>query len=209
MMHILSLSLRKRIRRQHQLILNRIGMKKNSVGFDISVVLLPFSSSIPVISVSLTVCCECILYLHTDSDWNVHCTHFCYTFFINVCLKRTWAVIKEIFSYFAHLSVCSILSKLMDLKPCSWGQNRNLFVSPFLTDSLKSLLPNKFLFFSFQWGSPSDETGKTEAPCHWRCGTIKIPPCSKALSAEHRPNFAALHQQWWRLHISKIFLSGT
>jgi hypothetical protein len=38
----------------------------------------------------------------------------------------------------------------------------------------------------------SDETVKTEAPCRSRCGTIKIPPCSKALSAEHRPKFAAL-----------------
>jgi hypothetical protein len=26
------------------------------------------------------------------------------------------------------------------------------------------------------------------------CGTIKIPPCSKALSAEHRP----CHRQWWQ-----------
>jgi hypothetical protein len=33
----------------------------------------------------------------------------------------------------------------------------------------------------------SDENGKTEVPCHSRCGKIKIPPCSKALSAEHRP----------------------
>jgi hypothetical protein len=32
---------------------------------------------------------------------------------------------------------------------------------------------------------PSDETEKTEVPCHSRCDTIKIPPCSKALSAEH------------------------
>jgi hypothetical protein len=38
-------------------------------------------------------------------------------------------------------------------------------------------------------GGPSDETGETEALCHSRCGTMKIPPCSKALSAEHRPNF--------------------
>jgi hypothetical protein len=27
-----------------------------------------------------------------------------------------------------------------------------------------------------------------------RCGTIKIPPCSKALSAEHRSKFAALQR---------------
>jgi hypothetical protein len=30
---------------------------------------------------------------------------------------------------------------------------------------------------------------KTESLCHSRCGTIKIPLCSKALSAKHRLNF--------------------
>jgi hypothetical protein len=40
-------------------------------------------------------------------------------------------------------------------------------------------------------GGPSEETGKTEVPCHSRCVTIKIPPCSKALSAEHRPKFSS------------------
>jgi hypothetical protein len=40
-------------------------------------------------------------------------------------------------------------------------------------------------------GDPSDETGKIEAPCHSRCDMIKIPPCSKALSAEHRPKFCS------------------
>jgi hypothetical protein len=34
-----------------------------------------------------------------------------------------------------------------------------------------------------------DETGKTYVPCHRRCGVIKVPPCSKALSAKHRPKF--------------------
>jgi hypothetical protein len=32
-----------------------------------------------------------------------------------------------------------------------------------------------------------DETGKTEAPCHSRCGTINILPCSEALSAVLQP----------------------
>jgi hypothetical protein len=36
-------------------------------------------------------------------------------------------------------------------------------------------------------GGPSDETWKTEVPCHSRCATIKMPPSLKALSAEHRP----------------------
>jgi hypothetical protein len=46
----------------------------------------------------------------------------------------------------------------------------------------------------------SDETVLIEVPCRSSCGTIKIPPCSKGLSAEHRPKFAALacHRQWWQ-----------
>jgi hypothetical protein len=35
---------------------------------------------------------------------------------------------------------------------------------------------------------------KTEAPCHSRYGTIKLPRCLKALSAKHRPYLAALHR---------------
>ena len=31
------------------------------------------------------------------------------------------------------------------------------------------------------------------APCHSRCGTIKNPLCSMAMSAEHRSKFAVLH----------------
>jgi hypothetical protein len=42
-----------------------------------------------------------------------------------------------------------------------------------------------------KWGGPLDETGKSEAPCHSRCGTVNIPPCSKTLSAEHRPRFCS------------------
>jgi hypothetical protein len=33
------------------------------------------------------------------------------------------------------------------------------------------------------------ETGKTEVLYHSRCGTIKIPLCSKALRVEYRPKF--------------------
>jgi hypothetical protein len=35
-----------------------------------------------------------------------------------------------------------------------------------------------------EWGGPSDETGKTDAPFHSRCGD-KDPVCSKALSTKH------------------------
>jgi hypothetical protein len=43
-----------------------------------------------------------------------------------------------------------------------------------------------------EWGSPSAETGKFKALCQNRCGTIKIAPCSKDLSAEQRPKFCSL-----------------
>ena len=29
-----------------------------------------------------------------------------------------------------------------------------------------------------------------------------------AMSAEHRSKFAALHREWWRLHIGEKFSSG-
>jgi hypothetical protein len=47
-----------------------------------------------------------------------------------------------------------------------------------------------------EWGGPLDETRKNETPSHSWCGTKKIPPCSKALSAEHnKAKAAALHRQ--------------
>ena len=39
-----------------------------------------------------------------------------------------------------------------------------------------------------------DDHKKTDAPCHIRCGTLKNPHCSTAITAEHRSKFAALHQ---------------
>ena len=41
------------------------------------------------------------------------------------------------------------------------------------------------------------------------CGTLKNPHCSMDMSAEHRSKFAALQRQWWRLHMSETFSSGT
>jgi hypothetical protein len=38
---------------------------------------------------------------------------------------------------------------------------------------------------------PSDESENNEVPSHSRCGMIKIPLCSKALSAELRPAFCS------------------
>ena len=39
------------------------------------------------------------------------------------------------------------------------------------------------------WGGLLYETPKTEALCHSRYGTIKIPPCSKVVCDEHGPKF--------------------
>ena len=43
---------------------------------------------------------------------------------------------------------------------------------------------------------------------HSRCGTLKNPHCSVAMSAKYRSKFAALKRQWWRLHLSEKFSSG-
>ena len=41
-------------------------------------------------------------------------------------------------------------------------------------------------------GSPPGETVKTEAPCHSRYDTIKIPNCLMAVSAKPRPKLCSL-----------------
>ena len=48
-----------------------------------------------------------------------------------------------------------------------------------------------------------------DVSCHSRCGTLKNPHCSMAMSAEHRSKLAALHRQGWRLHMSEKFSNGT
>ena len=40
-------------------------------------------------------------------------------------------------------------------------------------------------------------------------GRLKNPHCSMSINAAHRGKFAALHRQWWRLHMSKKFQSWT
>ena len=71
------------------------------------------------------------------------------------------------------------------------------------SDILLSTLGNKY---RYQWHRSSKNDLKTVAPCHSRCGTLKNPHCSMAMSAEYRSTFAALHGQWWRLHMSKKIL---
>ena len=68
--------------------------------------------------------------------------------------------------------------------------------------------PHPLVCRKSEWGGPSDETGKTEVPCHSRCGTIKIPPCSKALSAEQRHKFCSPSPAMVTSPY-EIFLSGT
>ena len=39
----------------------------------------------------------------------------------------------------------------------------------------------------------------------YRCDTLRKPPCSMAMNAEHRLKFAILHLKRWRLHICEKF----
>ena len=45
----------------------------------------------------------------------------------------------------------------------------------------------------------------TDVPYQSTYGTLKNPRCWMANTAEHRSKFAAIHRQWWRLHISEKF----
>jgi hypothetical protein len=64
---------------------------------------------------------------------------------------------------------------------------------------------NNLLKFPFHWadfdpswaypfGGLTGENGKTEALCHSRYSTIKIPPCSRLQSIG--ANFTSLHRKW-------------
>ena len=46
-----------------------------------------------------------------------------------------------------------------------------------------------------------------DGPCHSRCGKLKIPHCSKAMSVEHRSKLTVLNRQWWCLQMSEKFSS--
>ena len=61
----------------------------------------------------------------------------------------------------------------------------------------------QYLLFVRIWISTLDETGKIEAPCHSRNGTIKIPPCS--MPKLSRKGQRLHYRQWCLLYVSEIF----
>jgi hypothetical protein len=84
-----------------------------------------------------------------------------------------------LFRYVVTFSSITYHSKDMaDVKVFADGQAKNCTPPIFRYGGIKKKFKHRHVL-----------TGKVEALCHSRCGTIKTPPCSKALSAEHR----ALH----------------
>ena len=57
-----------------------------------------------------------------------------------------------------------------------------------------------------KWGGHSDWASESEAPCHSRCGTMKIPPCYMDISRGKAWLLHPFHR--WRLHMNAIFSSG-
>ena len=49
----------------------------------------------------------------------------------------------------------------------------------------------------------------TDVLCHSKCVKLKNLSCQMVVGAEHRSTFAVLHRNWWRLHVSVKFSSGT
>jgi hypothetical protein len=90
----------------------------------------------------------------------------------------------------SHLCTCSTAGQYT-VEIFYWpGQHLHVLLGSIFC-SRSAVLISIYLKHTTKWGGPSDETGKTEAPCHSRCGMIKIPPCSNALSAKHRPKFCS------------------
>jgi hypothetical protein len=62
---------------------------------------------------------------------------------------------------------------------------------------------------AIEYGFPSDETEKTEVPCHTLCEVINTLTCSKVLHAEHMPKFGSPSALGARLHIGEKIWRGT
>jgi hypothetical protein len=64
--------------------------------------------------------------------------------------------------------------------------------------------------FPFNFSLRRMRPEKTEAPCHSKCGTIKSPACSEALSAEYRPKVCSSSRAMVTSpYISEKFLNET
>ena len=115
-------------------------------------------------------------------------------------MKRFAFLFSESMPYIFKIIIISVLFSELGLsRPCSVGSALDSWSWVLRFDPCRRQVG----FLSFRWDS------KKEVPCHSGYGTLKTPYCSMAVSAEHRPNFAAIHRQYWRLHMSERFLSGT
>jgi hypothetical protein len=132
--------------------------------------------------------------------------------------RKSWIVVPQFKQVsVVHSCICSTeiyLCKipykkhLLQLKIAIWTGNDSKSY-PALLIRVRIGPPHPLCVVRGDWMSRSlGWNRKTEVPCHSRYGTIKIPPCSKALSAEHRPKFRN-HGQWWHLPICEKFLSRT
>jgi hypothetical protein len=76
---------------------------------------------------------------------------------------------------------------------CIWrDESQSYNILPLEDPGYRSSTFHRVLWEATEWGGPLDEIGKTEVPCHSKCGTIKIHPCSKAWTPSIGLNFAAV-----------------
>ena len=86
--------------------------------------------------------------------------------------------------YFSELIICLIMPKLDPRY--SFYFLWDIFIAPWPGVKVQReifICSQCFIFFGYETAN------KTEVPCHRRHGTIKIPGCSKAMSAQLMPKF--------------------
>jgi hypothetical protein len=105
-------------------------------------------------------------------------------------------------------------SKYLKYFKIPWHQIHHFYISNLHRESVQQTeygyqchlvykIEYDLLFSQLQSNNPMplcrtwEETGKTEAPCHSRCGTIKILPCSKVLGDQHRSKFCSGDVSIW------------
>jgi hypothetical protein len=107
-------------------------------------------------------------------------------------------VLVFVLAYYT-IAECMILTKPYHLKflehlctTCMSGSFANLnFLTRYPVRIRVRIYPPHPLVCRKRRLNPLDEAGKTEVPCHSRCGMINMPTCSKVTNAEHRHTFCS------------------
>jgi hypothetical protein len=143
--------------------------------------------------------------------------YFCvHVYMYATCIHVHVRHIKHSFKISSHHINSNYIFQMESVITCrcalhSWNPNRNSFHNVPVGIQVRIYSPNPLVFGIRQLNGAvfRMRPEKNEVLCHSRCDTIKILHTQRHWALSIGLTFAALHLQWWRLHISDKFLSGT